>query len=318
MNLLRIGTRSSPLALWQSERIRSALARQRVAADLVRIETTGDIDRGTPLGRFGQPAVFSRELDQALLDGRIDLAVHSLKDLPTDLPSGIALAAVSEREDVRDALVGRGPLRWSDLPEGATLATSSLRRQAQILRARPDLQVTDLRGNVGTRLEKLDSTRTWSGVVLATAGLVRLALADRIGERLPLDLMLPAPGQAALGVTVRVDDATTFKLVRDVVNAPVVEIEVTAERALLGALEGGCHVPVAAFAKCETSTGSLVLQARVLSLDGREAVEASERSDVTDPSQAWALGEQLARRLLSERADRILLAAKEEARKGRR
>jgi hydroxymethylbilane synthase len=309
---LRIGTRGSPLALWQSERIRESLILGGSPAELVRIETAGDLDRDTPLGRFGRPAIFSRELDEALLDRRIDLAVHSLKDLPTELPEGIVLAAVGPREDVRDALVGRGPLRWADLPREATIATSSLRRQAQILRARPDLRVADLRGNVGTRLDQLDATPDWTAVLLAAAGLVRLGLADRIGERLPLELMLPAPGQAALAVTARADDAAST-LARAAVNVTTVELAVVAERALLHILEGGCHVPVAAFATFEPEAPELLLRARVLSLDGRQSVEGSMRDRVEDSARAASLGERLARRLIDEGARRILHSAGERA-----
>lgn len=314
--MLRIGTRGSPLAVWQAEQVREALQAGGHLGTLVQVETSGDLDRTTPLGRFGQAAVFSRELDEALLDDRIDLAVHSLKDLPTELPEGISLAAVSAREDPRDALVGRGSLRWADLPRGATIATSSLRRQAQILRARPDLRVADLRGNVGTRLQVLDATPGWSAVILATAGLLRLGLGSRIGERLPLDLMLPAPGQAALAVTVRADDSAVTEAVRPVVNVAAVEMAVTAERALLRTLEGGCHVPVAAFAAFDDQSPELALRARVISLDGRDLVEGAVRGGTQSLEQASALGELLARRLISEGARRILEGALRHAAKG--
>lgn len=310
MSFLRLGTRGSPLALWQAERVRSALGLAGCRADLLVITTTGDLDRSTPLGRLGQPAVFSRELDEALLDRRIDLAVHSLKDLPTDLPAGIALAAVSTREDARDALIGRHPMRWADLPRGATVATSSLRRQAQIRRARPDLQVTDLRGNIGTRLEKLDQSPDWAAIVLAAAGLVRLGLGARIGERLPLDLMLPAPGQGALAVSVRADDAPVFERVRAAVNDARTEIAVTAERSLLRTLEGGCHVPVAAYAWFERDQMELSLRARVVSLDGTDTVESAIRAESPSPTHARELGETLARQLLADGAAQILRTAR--------
>ena len=276
------------------------------------METAGDIDRDTPLDRFGQPGVFSRELDEALCEGRIDFAVHSLKDLPTVLPDGIALAAVSSRADPRDALIGRQPVRWSELPQGATVATSSLRRQAQILRDRPDINVVELRGNVGTRLEKLDSTPGWTAIILAVAGLVRLDLGDRIGERLPLDLMLPAPGQAALAVTVRSNDIVAIGELRRAVNDPAVELATVAERALLNTLEGGCHVPVAAFAEFEAGP-DLRLRARVLSLDGRNVVEGSIAQEVTSLARSQAMGELLARRLLTNGAEALLAAARKHA-----
>ncbi len=204
---LRIGTRSSALAVWQTERVRSLLRVTGSETERVEIKTTGDLTPDVPLSMIGSRALFTKQIDDALLENRIDLAVHSLKDLPTELPSGIIIAAVSTREDPRDALVGRGPLRWTELPPAAMIATSSLRRRAQLLSFRPDLRIVDLRGNVDTRLAKLDARPEWSGIVLATAGLVRLGLAERIGERLPPDVMLPAPGQGALAVTVRVDDA---------------------------------------------------------------------------------------------------------------
>lgn len=278
------------------------------------MSTAGDLDRDTPLERFGRPAVFSRELDEALLDGRIDLAVHSLKDLPVDLPGGISLAAVSAREDPRDALIGRGPIRWTDLPQGAVVATSSLRRHAQLLRARPDLQVVELRGNVGTRIDQLDRTPSWSAILLATAGLVRLGLGHRIGERLDPELMLPAPGQGALAVTIRAGDTALRHAIEAAVNDRPTALAVTAERALLGALEGGCHVPVAALGTAGAGAEpELRLTARVLSLDGREAIDDSVRRSTTSIEQAAAVGVEIARRLLDDGADRILAGARRQA-----
>ncbi len=312
MSSLRAGTRESPLALWQTAQVCEALRAHGRTTELCRVETAGDIDRDTPLDRFGQPGVFSRELDEALCEGRIDFAVHSLKDLPTVLPDGIALAAVSSRADPRDALIGRQPVRWLELPQGATVATSSLRRQAQILRDRPDINVVELRGNVGTRLEKLDSTPAWTAIILAVAGLVRLDLGDRIGERLPLDLMLPAPGQAALAVTVRSNDIVAIGELRRAVNDPAIELATAAERALLNTLEGGCHVPVAAFAEFEAGP-DLRLRARVLSLDGRNVVEGSIAQEVTSLARSQGMGELLARRLLTNGAEALLAAARKHA-----
>jgi len=305
--MLRIGTRSSPLALWQTERIGGLLLARGMGITIVPIETTGDLDRDTPLGRFGQPAVFSLELDEALRDERIDLAVHSLKDLPTALPEGITLAAIGGREDPPDALVGRGPLRWADLPPGASVATSSLRRQAQLHRARPDLTVVELRGNIGTRLEWLDRTPEWEGIVLATAGLVRLGLAGRIGERLPVDLMLPAPGQGALAVTTRTGDAEIRGAVHAAVEDVATRLAVTAERSLLHTLEGGCHVPIGAHAEWQAGRGSwLRLRGRVVSLDGRECVEGERSAMVQSVECAEWLGDALADQLRTDGADRLL------------
>jgi hydroxymethylbilane synthase len=304
---LRIGTRSSALAIWQTERVRSLLRASGCETDRVEIKTTGDLTPDVPLARIGSRALFTRQIDDALLQHRIDLAVHSLKDLPTELPPGIIIAAVSVREDPRDALVGRGPLRWADLPHGATIATSSLRRRAQLLGSRPDLQIVDIRGNVDTRLAKLDARQEWSAIVLATAGLVRLGLAERIGERLPPDVMLPAPGQGALAVTARADDAEVQRAVRTAVHHSVTSIGVAAERAFLRRLEGGCQVPVAAYAQLESSPSpTLRLHGRVISLGGERTVEGHEAGPCSGEAEAEMIGTALAERLLGEGAATIL------------
>jgi hydroxymethylbilane synthase len=301
---LRIGTRGSALALWQTERIRELLRRAGRDTQLVEIKTTGDLASEVPLGRLGSRAIFTKQIDDALIQRRIDLAVHSLKDLPTQLPPEIAIGAIGPREDPRDALVGRAPLRWQDLPETAVVATSSLRRRAQLLHLRPKIRVIDLRGNVGTRLAKLDARPEWNAVVLATAGLVRLGLDARIGERLPVELMLPAPGQGALAVTVRTDDPAVADAVRRAVHEPEVAVVVAAERAFLRRLEGGCQVPVAAFA--ERTGPELRLQGRVVSLDGETMVEGQETGTAADEAAAATLGTALAERLLAEGAAAIL------------
>lgn len=305
---LRIGTRGSPLALWQADWVGRRIAAAGRQPVYVRIETAGDQQRDIPLSRFGLQAVFSREIDQALLEGRIDLAVHSLKDLPTRLPEGITLAAVTEREDPSDALVGPGPLHWADLPSGATLATSSLRRCAQALHARPDLRIVDVRGNVATRIAELHRTSSWAGLILASAGLIRLGLAGRISQRLPFDLMLPAPGQGAMGVTVRADDAATASLVRELVDDHPTNLCTAAERALLRRLEGGCQVPVAALARIVEGTAphAVHLRARVVSLDGARMVEESAHEAAPTAAAAERLGESLAERLLANGAGPIL------------
>jgi hydroxymethylbilane synthase len=305
---LRIGTRSSALALWQTERVRSLLRAAGHETERVEIRTTGDLTLDVPLARIGSRALFTKQIDDALLDNRIDLAVHSLKDLPTELPSGIIIAAVSAREDPRDALIGRKPLRWNDLPRGAVIATSSLRRRAQLLKSRPDLRIVDIRGNVDTRLAKLDAHLDWSGIVLATAGLVRLGLADRIGERLPPDVMLPAPGQGALAVTVRSDDVEVRSRVNEAVHDATASVEVAAERAFLRRLEGGCQVPVAAYAQLETDSFELRLRlrGRVISLGGESAVEGREAGPASNEAAAAVIGTALAERLLAEGAATIL------------
>jgi hydroxymethylbilane synthase len=298
------------LALWQAQRVQQLLERAGTKTELVPIRTTGDVIADVPLSRIGTVAIFTAQLDEALLAGRIDLAVHSLKDLPTSSPAGIELAAVSEREDPRDALIGRGggPLRWQELPRGAVIATSSLRRRAQLLRARPDLELVEVRGNVETRLAKLDATPEWTATILAVAGLVRLGLAARIGERLPYELMLPAPGQGALAITVRTGDQSTAVTARAAVQDEATALCVAAERALLRRLEGGCQVPVGAHADLRRQAGSSSLQliGRVVSLDGRESVEQSLTAPAADPAAAAALGEALAETLLDSGASRIL------------
>lgn len=301
---LRVGTRGSALALWQAEWVRRLLLRAGHPTERVEIRTTGDQVQDVPLARIGSRALFTRQIDDALLEARIDLAVHSLKDLPTELPEGIALAAVGPREDPRDALVGRGPLTWAELPPGATLATSSLRRRAQLLHVRSDLRVTDLRGNVDTRLAKLDARSDWTGILLAAAGLVRLGLGHRIGERLPDSIMLPAPGQGALAVTARSTDARAIAVARSAVHDSPTALAVRAERAFLRRLEGGCQVPVAA--RAEIAGSSLRLHGRVVSLEGEHAVEAIETAPVSHEAEAEAVGTALAERLLGEGADSIL------------
>jgi hydroxymethylbilane synthase len=276
----------------------------------VAIRTTGDLAQDVPLSRIGARAVFTKQIDDAMLEGRIDLAVHSLKDLPTELPEGICLGAIGQRDDPWDALVGRGPVRWEDLPHGATIATSSLRRRAQLLRARPDLHVCDIRGNVDTRLSKLDARLDWAATVLAAAGLVRLGLAHRIGERLQSTVMLPAPGQGALAVTVRTGDSRTLAAARTVHHGATARA-VRAERAFLRRLEGGCQVPVAAYADMsQGDMGRLRLHGRIVSLEGERSVEGEDFGDLRDDSDADLIGTRLAERLLGEGAAGILREAR--------
>jgi hydroxymethylbilane synthase len=307
---LRLGTRGSPLARWQADQVRRALAARGTAVELVEIHTTGDERRDAPLSQLGIHAIFTRELDDALRDGRVDLAVHSLKDLPTVEPEGLRVVAVLEREDPRDALVTRSASGWRDLPVGAVVATSSLRRRAQLLRARPDLRIEPIRGNVETRLDKLDGNPAWAATVLAAAGLLRLGLGTRIRERLPPELMLPAPGQGAIAVMARAGDPTGAA-VRAATHHPATGVAVAAERAFLRRLEGGCLVPVGALA--EVNGSALHLRGRVVSLDGARSAEGEWRGEAGSEAQAAAAGLALAERVLGEGAEDILREVREAA-----
>jgi hydroxymethylbilane synthase len=309
---IRVGTRASALALWQTERVRTELGARGVATRRIEITTTGDAVLDVPLARIGSVALFTRQLDEALLDGRIDCAVHSLKDLPSRLPEGIVLAAVSDREDPRDALVAKGGARFADLPVGATIATSSLRRRAQLLAARPDFRIVDVRGNVQTRLRHLDESPDWDATMLAVAGLVRLGLAERITERLPVELLLPAPGQGALAVTARADDAATIAVLHATMHDEATGLATAAERGFLRALDGGCQVPIAALASAMPEAGEwqVTLTGRVGSLDGREVLAGARAGTAGTAPDAWALGVALGEQLLADGAGAILDAAR--------
>jgi hydroxymethylbilane synthase len=297
---LRVGTRGSALALWQTEHVRARLHQAGCVTDRIEIRTTGDLVPHVPLAQIGSRALFTKQIDDAMLEGRIDLAVHSLKDLPTTLPAGIALVAVGEREDPRDALVGHGPLTWSDR-RNAVLDSPARRRSF----TRPDLDIRDIRGNVDPRLAAIAANPDWTGILLAAAGLVRLGFAERIGQRLPAELMLPAPGQGALAVTARSDDAVAAAAAARAVHHRPTALAVAAERAFLRTLVGGCQVPVAAHAELMPE-GDLRLHGRVVSLRGERAVEGVETGAVADERAADALGAALAERLLDEGAASIL------------
>lgn len=301
---LRVGTRGSKLALWQTTRVCEALQAAGYLTELIEIKTSGDLSPDRTIAELADPALFTRQLDEAMDEGRIDLAVHSLKDLPTVLPPGIVIAAVGRREDVRDALVTRDGSGFAALPPNARVATSSLRRGAQLRRARPDLQIVEVRGNVDTRLAKLDRDPELSATMLAVAGLVRLGLGDRISERLPFSLMLPAPGQAALSITAREHDVVARAAAMQAIHAEDVACCVTAERALLHHLEGGCEVPVAALA--EMSGQSMRLRARVVSLDGTRVVEGESTETIASTDAAADVGRRLAEVLIAQGAGRIL------------
>lgn len=299
---LVLGTRGSALALRQARYIKQRLETVGLRIDLQEISTAGDRVLDVPLSQIGDKGVFTKELDIALLDGRIHIAVHSLKDLPTRLPDGIRLAAVPEREDPRDAFVAHPDLSssFTDLPDKAVLATSSLRRQAQLKAWRSDLEVVSVRGNVDSRLNKLDGG-DWHGVILAVAGLRRLGLEGRVRDVIDFDIMLPAVGQGALGVVCAASDEELYALLREVLHDSATGYSTSAERAMLRKLEGGCSVPVGAYGRVTSDT--LLLDGCVTSLDGTNHY----RDQVSgERGAAEEIGLELAERLLSRGAGAIL------------
>jgi hydroxymethylbilane synthase len=294
---LRIGTRGSLLAKWQAEFIRKRLfAAKGVEAEIVIIKTAGDKLQQVPLTAIGGKGIFIKELEEALLEESIDLAVHSVKDVPTDTPSRLMFPAVCKRDDVRDCLVGA---TLESLRRGARVGTSSLRRQAQLLHLRPDLDIRDLRGNVDTRLRKVESGE-YEAIMLSKAGLDRLGLGQRISEVLAPEVCMPAVGQGAIAVECRLKDTETADILAPLDDAET-RTAIIAERALLAALHGGCQVPLGAWARVER--GELVLEACVCSVDG---VQYVKQRATAPPDQAAQLGEHMARLLIEAGAQSIL------------
>ena len=305
LNRLVIGSRGSPLALCQANWARTALLQAypglEVRIDVIR--TKGDHELNLPVARIGGKRVFTREIEEALLDGRIDLAVHSLKDLPTRLPQGLRLVAISRRWDVRDALVSRlNSHTLENLPEGSVVGTGSLRRQAQLRHIRPDLRVEGIRGNVDTRLRKLDAGEI-EAVVLAAAGLRRLGLAGRVSEFLPAERFLPAPGQGALGIEIRQDDDGVAQVARCLHDCST-HSAVSAERAMLDELAGGCQMPVGAWARLDE--GCLIADGMVADPDGGKIVRARTTGDSED---SLDVGRRLSDLLIERGAKEILCDA---------
>ena len=298
---LRIGTRGSKLALTQSEWVKGRIEAQHpdVQVELVRVKTTGDKILDAPLSKIGGKGLFVKEIEEALLSERIDLAVHSMKDVPAALPEGLILATFPEREDPRDAFVSTKYYGLEQLPQGARVGTGSLRRSAQLLHIRPDLELVPMRGNVDTRLRKLEAGE-YEAIILAASGLRRLGLKDRISQALGVEQILPAIGQGALGLEVRRDDEETVGLI-DFLNHKETEITVKAERAFLTELEGGCQVPLAAF--CRTENGQLRLEGMVAELDGSKVLRDQMKGEENESEE---MGIALARRLLAAGADEIL------------
>lgn len=303
MNRLRIATRESPLALWQANFVKDALLQHHpeLSVELVPMTTRGDQILDSPLAKVGGKGLFVKELEKAMLADTADIAVHSMKDVPMEFPDGLGLAVICEREDPRDAFVSNNYKSLDELPPGATVGTSSFRRQCQLKQLRPDLTISDLRGNVGTRLSKLDAG-DYDAIILATAGLLRLGMEERIKQRLDSDLCLPAGGQGAVGIECRTDDIDTLQLV-DCLHHTETAIRVTAERAVNATLQGGCQVPIASFA--EIREDNLYLRALVGSLDGTHILRAERLGSVHEAEQ---IGISAAEDLLAQGADKILAA----------
>jgi hydroxymethylbilane synthase len=292
---LRIGSRGSQLALWQANHISTLLQQQGHTVSVEVIKTTGDRILDVALAKVGTKGMFTKEIEEAMAGGRIDLAVHSLKDLPTELSHGFALAAVPKREDARDAFLSINYSRIEDLPSGAKVGTSSLRRQAQLHAMRQGLDIVPLRGNVDTRLRKLQD---FHAIILASAGVTRLGLTNAVRQYISFEQMCPAAGQGALAIESRTDDRETTAAVRFLDDVPT-RAAVECERAALNALGGGCQVPIGAYA--EARQGGLSLQAVVASPDGSEMIR--EQRSGSDPQE---LGMQVAQALLARGARRIL------------
>ncbi len=299
---LRLGTRASPLARWQADWVAGELRKRGVEVELVLISTQGDVKTG-PLGQIGGQGLFTKEIQRALLDRQIDLAVHSLKDLPTADVEGLSLAAVPERESIADVLVCNSAGSLSELPNNARVGTGSLRRRAQLLHQRPDLRMLEIRGNVETRLRKLDEGE-YDALVLAQAGLHRLGLDARIAGIIPLAVMLPAVGQGALGIETRADDDSTRQLLAPLNHVATQQAGI-AERSLLATLRGGCLAPVGAWGRVEG--GTLLLDGVVLSGDGRQRVAASSSGPA---ASAVEVGRAVAGQLIAQGAEGLIAASR--------
>lgn len=298
---LKIATRQSPLALWQANYVKDSLQQlyPDLTVELVPMVTKGDVILDSPLAKIGGKGLFVKELENALLNKEADIAVHSMKDVPMQFPEGLGLVVICKREDPRDAFVSNSYRTFSELPRGAVVGTSSLRRQCQLKALRPDLDIRSLRGNVGTRLSKLDNG-DYDAIILASAGLIRLGLADRIASFIEVEQSLPAAGQGAVGIECRTDDVQVKQLL-----APLADAETTccvlAERAMNNRLQGGCQVPIGGYAVLQQ--GQLYLRALVGDVDGSQIIRAEGKSAVEN---ADVLGVQIAEQLLAQGADKIL------------
>jgi len=298
---IKIGTRGSKLALTQAEWVKDRLIQKNpyLNVSLIKIKTTGDKIQDAPLAKIGGKGLFVKEIEEALLDRKIDIAVHSVKDVPTELPNGLQLSVITKREDPRDVLISRNGLTLEDLPPGSTIGTSSLRRQVQLINLRKDFNVVPLRGNLDTRLKKLVSGDL-NAIIVALAGVKRLGLENMITEIIPIELIIPAIGQGALGIEIRIGDEEIEKEIQ-FLNDEESFISISAERAFLKRLGGGCQVPIAAFGRIEGD--SLRLDAMIGSTDGRIILKKHLKGN---PKRAESLGIELAEKFLEEGAKEIL------------
>ncbi len=308
-NSIVIGTRGSKLALWQAEWVQSALieAKPSLEVKLEIIKTKGDKILDTPLAKVGGKGLFVKEIEEALLDGRVDLAVHSMKDMPAQIPDGLIIGCVPEREIASDVLISAKGLKLSQLPDGAGIGTSSLRRSSQLLAVRPDLKIIPLRGNLDTRLRKLVEFDELDAIVLAGAGVKRLGLEDRVTEVLDFSVMLPAVGQGALAIETRKGDSKIYELMKGIDHSTT-KTEVLGERAFLNRLEGGCQVPIAAYGKI--TDDQYILTGLVSDLDGKQIYKKEMSSPI---NKAEATGVALAEELLAMGAGVVLDELKENA-----
>lgn len=298
---LKIGTRGSQLALFQANWVKEKLlqAHPHLKVTLIKIKTTGDRIQDAPLAKIGGKGLFVKEIEEALIQKRIDLAVHSIKDVPTELPEGLHLSVITHREDPRDVLISKNGRGLKDLPQGAKIGTSSLRRQAQLLHFRGDFELVPLRGNLDTRLKKLEAMNL-DGIVLALAGVKRLGLEKRITEIIPTEISLPAIGQGALGIETRIDDERVEERIR-FLNDKSSSIAVSGERAFLKRLGGGCQVPIAAFG--QTIGTAFQIEGLVGTIDGKRLIRHHMEGTI---EEAKSLGTQLAEVLISKGAGEIL------------
>ena len=296
-----IGSRGSQLALWQANWVKSELERlhDNVDIDIRIIATSGDIIQDVPLAKIGGKGLFVKEIEEALLANEIDLAVHSMKDVPMELPTELGISVITKRENPLDALISKNGEKLADLPQGATIGTSSLRRSSQLLKYRGDFKIHPLRGNVDTRLRKVEEGK-YDAILLASAGLNRLGWANRITEEISHDILLPAMGQGALGIETRLDDTKIYDLI-STLNHEQTHYAVSAERSLVGRLDGGCQVPIGAYARVEK--GLITLKGLVASLDGEIIYKLENVGPVDD---AINIGQELGSKLLKMGANEIL------------